>query len=162
MYTRNDDNQMRSVPVLPQVLQQPVLSNLHDKMGHLGFNKTIQQIKRRFYWPGLHTDVKKYIEGCKRCALRKSPDGKRSATLQNIKTSRPLQLICIDFLSLEKSSGVYEHLLVITDHFTRYAQAYPTRDQTATTVAKVLWQKFLVNYGIPERIHSDQGREFCA
>lgn len=48
----------------------------------------------------------------------------------------------------------------MTDHFTRYAQAYPTRDQKAPTVARVLVEKFFVNYGLPAWIHSDQGRDF--
>lgn len=51
-------------------------------------------------------------------------------------------------------------MLVITDHYTRYAQAFPTKDQKALTVAKVLFEKFFVHYGLPARIHSDQGRDF--
>ena len=51
-------------------------------------------------------------------------------------------------------------MLVLTDHFTRFAQAYPTRDQKASTVAQVLWSKFICNYGFPERLLSDQGRNF--
>ena len=68
--------------------------------------------------------------------------------------------MCLDFLGLERSKGGFEHVLVVTDHYTRYAQAYATKDETATTVARLLWKKFCKNYGIPERIHSDQGRCF--
>ena len=49
---------------------------------------------------------------------------------------------------------------MVTDHFTKYSQAYPTRDQKATTVAKVLFNNFITHYGFPVRIHSDQGRNF--
>ncbi|KAI3376048.1 hypothetical protein L3Q82_016579, partial [Scortum barcoo] len=51
-------------------------------------------------------------------------------------------------------------ILVITDRFTKYAVAVPTKDQKATTVAKTLWEQFLVHYGFPERLLSDQGRDF--
>ena len=99
---------------------------------------------------------------CKRCALRKLPDTRRQAPLHNIQTTRPLELVCIDFLSLEESKGGFEHVMVVTDHYTRYAQAYATRDETATTVARVLWERYVTTYGIPERIHSDQGKCFEA
>ena len=58
------------------------------------------------------------------------------APLTNITTSQPLELVCMDYLSLETSKGGYPNILVITDHFTKYAVAVPTRHQTAKTVAE--------------------------
>lgn len=49
---------------------------------------------------------------------------------------------------------------MVTEHFTEYAQAYPTKDQQATTVAKVLVETFFIHYGLPVRIHCDEGRNF--
>uniref|UniRef100_A0A8C5MLL7 Integrase catalytic domain-containing protein n=1 Tax=Leptobrachium leishanense TaxID=445787 RepID=A0A8C5MLL7_9ANUR len=72
----------------------------------------------------------------------------------------PMDLVCIDFLCLELDASGQGNILVVTDHFTRYAQAFSTRDQRAPTVAKVLMEKFFVHYGLPRRIHSDQGRDF--
>ena len=66
----------------------------------------------------------------------------------------------MDFLSLEMSAGGYEHILVITDHFTRYAQAISSCNQTAKTTAKLLFDNFVCHYGFPARLHSDQGRNF--
>ena len=50
--------------------------------------------------------------------------------------------------------------MVITDHFMRYAQAYVTPKQTAVVAAHALWENFLVYYGWPEKILTDQGRSF--
>ena len=50
--------------------------------------------------------------------------------------------------------------MVITDHFTRYAQAYVTPKQTAVVAAHALWENFLVHYGWPEKILTDQERSF--
>lgn len=66
----------------------------------------------------------------------------------------------MDFLSIEPDSHHTKDVLVITDHFTKYAVAIPTRAQKALTVAKTFWEQFLVHYGFPERLHSDQGRDF--
>ena len=51
------------------------------------------------------------------------------APLCNIITSQAMELVCMDFLSVETCKGGYEYILVITDHYTRYAQAYPARNQ---------------------------------
>ena len=51
-------------------------------------------------------------------------------------------------------------MLVVTDHFTRYAQAFVMTSQTAHTVAVTLYEKYLVHYGWPEILHSDQAGNF--
>ena len=66
----------------------------------------------------------------------------------------------MDYLSLERSKGGFENVLVITDHFSRYALAFPTKNQTARIIARVLFDQFIVHYGFPPRIHSDQDQNF--
>ena len=52
------------------------------------------------------------------------------------------------------------NVLVITDHFTRYALAYPSKTQTAQATARILWDNFICHFGFPEKFISDQGRNF--
>ena len=74
--------------------------------------------------------------------------------------THPLELVHLDYLCLEPGKGLDENVLVVTDHFTRYAQAYVTRIQTTQMTAKTLWDKFIVHYGLPEKILTDQGWNF--
>ena len=78
--------------------------------------------------------------------------------------TRPLELVHIDYLTVEAPANSQLdkdiNVLVITDHFTRYAQAHLTSSQKASVVVKTLWEHFFVNYGFPEKILSDQGRNF--
>lgn len=67
----------------------------------------------------------------------------------------------MDFLSLEPDRGNTKHILVLTDNFTKYAVAIPTQNQKAQTVAKCLWENFLLHYGFPEKLLSDQGPDFA-
>ena len=73
--------------------------------------------------------------------------------MQPIVVSYPLELVHLDFLTLagktDDSKSV--NVLIVTDHFTKYAQAYVTPKQTAVIVAKTLWENFLGHYGWPER-----------
>lgn len=66
----------------------------------------------------------------------------------------------MDFLSLEPDRSNTKDILVITDHFTKYVVAIPTPNQKARTVAKPLWDSFIVHYGFPECLHCDQGPDF--
>ena len=73
-----------------------------------------------------------------------------------------MELIHLDFLTLggKARDAKSTNILVITDHFTKYAQAYITPKQTAVVVACTLWENFLVHYGWPEKIITDQGKSF--
>ena len=114
--------------VLPVRFHSIVLQHLHDDVGHQGRDSTLSLVRARFYWPGLESDLLNKVKNCEKCIKRKTIPAP-SAELVNITSSQPIELVCIDFLSLERSKGGFENILVITDHFTRYAQAFPTRNQ---------------------------------
>ena len=143
--------------VLPQQYHDEVLRGLHDDVGHLGRDKTLGLVRKPFYWPKMASSVDQKIKNCWRCTSRKTPTNIR-APLGSIKTSQPLELVSLDPLSLEMSKGGYAYILVVTDHFTNYAQAYATTNQSAQTTANVFFNQFVVHYGFPRHIHNDQGR----
>uniref|UniRef100_A0A3B3WF82 Integrase catalytic domain-containing protein n=1 Tax=Poecilia mexicana TaxID=48701 RepID=A0A3B3WF82_9TELE len=74
--------------------------------------------------------------------------------------SRPNEILAIDFTLLEPARNGVENVLVMTDVFTKYTIAVPTRDQRASTVARVITQEWFYKLGVPSRLHSDQGRCF--
>ncbi|MCG7875356.1 MAG: RNase H-like domain-containing protein, partial [Candidatus Thiodiazotropha endolucinida] len=148
-----------SLLCLPRSLWDDVFQAYHADLGHQGRDRTLSLIKRRFFSPGLEQFVRNRIQTCSQCIRRKTAPAK-AAELVNITSSAPMELVCIDYLCLERSKGGYENILVITDHFTRYAQAIPTRNQTAHTTARVLFENFFLHYGFPSKLHSDMGANF--
>lgn len=160
LYRRRQDNgRVTYQLVLPEELRTIVLQSLHNDMGHLGTERTLDLVRTRFFWPKMAADVERKIKTCERCIRRKAQPEK-AAPLVNITSTRPLELVCMDFLSVEPDRSNTKDILVMTDHFTKYAIAIPTPNQKAQTVARCLWDNFMVHYGIPERLHSDQGPDF--
>ena len=81
--------------------------------------------------------------------------------MENVDATYPMELVHMDYMTIEATEGGKDvHILVITDHLTRYAQAIVTSLQTAKCTAQNLWDKFIVHYGLPEKILTDQGHNF--
>lgn len=79
--------------------------------------------------------------------------------MTTIVTTRPFELVSIDFLHLEACKQGFEYILVVIDHYTGFAQAYATKNKSAKTVVDKLFNDFTLCFGFPERIHRDIGRE---
>ena len=144
--------------IVPKAYRSGALSGCHDDVGHQGRMRTLSLLIERFFWPGMQSEAIQYVLKCTRCLRRKTPS--HVAPLQPIHVTQPLELVHMDYLSLEPSKGNIENVLVITDHFTRYALAYPSKTQTAQATARILWDNFICHYGFPEKFISDQGRNF--
>ena len=146
--------------VLPKNFVCKVILACYDDNGHLGMERTLGMLQERFFWPKMAKDVRTHICTCDRCIKFKQPQEK--SEMQPILVSYPLELVHLDFLMLggkmDDSRSI--NALIVTDDFTKYAQAYVTPKQTAAIVAKTLRENFLVHYGWAEKILTDQGKSF--
>ena len=150
--------------VLPKRYRKDVLKLAHDlpAAGHLGRDKTIQRIIRRFYWPTMFRDIATYIRNCPACQLT-SKTGRAKAPMQPLPImGEPFQRIAMDIVGpLPKTRRGNEYILVVTDYATRYPEAIPLRKFTTSTVAEELIGLF-ARHGIPREILTNQGTNFTA
>ena len=150
------DNQI----VLPPSMRHIVYEQLHVQLGHLGSERVLDLARQRVYWPRMQEDIDEFIHKKCPCLMQKRPRIMNKAPLQSIVTTAPLELVTVDFIQLEEGRGGKKYILVIVDHFTRYAQAYATTNKSALTAAKLMYSDFILRFGIPARFLSDQGGEF--
>ena len=146
--------------VLPHRYHRLAMKHLHDELGHLGADRVIELACERFYWPHMARDIDLFVTKVCHCIRSKKPVVNPRAPAQSIVTSEPFQLVSIDFVHLEKCAGGYEYILVVIDHFTRFAQTYATTNKSAKTAAEKHFNDHIQRFGLPGKIHHDQGTEF--
>lgn len=68
----------------------------------------------------------------------------------HVPASKPNKILAIDSSLLEPARDGREHVLVLTNVFSKFTQVFPTRDQQASTVADVLVKEWFYKFGIPQ------------
>ena len=128
--------------VVPSIKQRVTLDGCHQFIGHQGRDRTLSLLKERFWWPGMVKECTLSLKNCQRCLVFEAKV--QTPKLAPILTTEPMDLIHIDFVKMEIPADLRKrpktkNVLVVVDHFTRFVQAYITKDQMARTVAKILY-----------------------
>ena len=150
--------------VMPQLYQHEILYRAHDESGHQGVGKVLARIQERHTWPGIKRDVVNHIKHCLTCQQTKHPAGNPCYPLQSINSSNFNDLVQFDHLKLCKTTSGNNGLLVIIDHFTKFAEAIPCAhdEYDAQTTAKIILNKWFARHGTPARMQSDNATNFTA
>lgn len=148
--------------VAPVELRQEIFRQLHCVRhgGHFGVRRTLSAMRNRFYWPNLKEDVRRWCAECEACASAKhSP--RCNAKLQQEPVGYRLERVAIDLMGeLPTTDSGKKYVLVVSDYFTKWTQAFSLSDCTALTVADVLVNEFFSLFGLPAWLHSDMGSNF--
>ena len=149
--------------VLPKVSRQEIFEQLHSSPfgGHAGFDRTFAKCKDRFYWPGYRRDVNIWCQRCDLCARRKGPFRKGRSPLAPRAVGMPLARCGIDIAGpFPLTEAGNKYIMVVTDHFTKFTEAYAIPSQDAKVVAKKLVEEFICRYGVMSELHADQAKNF--
>ena len=148
--------------ILPRDEVSDVLRLGHDASGHQGSERTYQLLRRRCYWPQMAHEIQEYCARCHRCQTAKKPGASIRQPPGHLLATAPLEMVAMDFTKLEYASDGREDVLILTDVFTKWTVAITTRDQSAMSVVRALITSWIPHYGVPQRLHSDQGKCFEA
>jgi transposase InsO family protein len=151
----------RNLLLVPDSLRAEVLFYCHSctMSGHLGIKATLERLQSAYYWPTMGNDTRRFVLACEACGQAKPQNRQTTAPLTPMTASRPLEFVSMDIVTLPFTPRGNIACLVITDLFTKWAEAFPLRAHTADDVVGPLLD-FISRYGIPDTLLTDQGAEF--
>ncbi len=149
--------------VVPDSLKNEMLvwSHDHPTAAHLGFAKTLERIKTKYYWNNYRREIEEYLKNCDVCARRKPSES--FGTLSGIAVGEPFEMVAVDVVGpLPVSQNGNKYILVFSDYLTRYPEAFPLKDYTTESIAKILVNEVVLRYGFPAKLLSDRGTSFLS
>ena len=120
--------------------------------GHLGRQKNRQHFAMILLVSTIRDDLNCCIQKCDNCTANKPPVKNANAPIGDMRVGAQMDCWATDIL------GPFQYILVVTDTFSKWTEAYAIPDQTATTCAHYILNEMISRFGCPLDIHSDQGR----
>lgn len=160
----NTSAQRRRIFV-PRALVERVIYDHHDKdiAGHPGAEETRRAVEQLFYWPHLGRDVDAYVRSCLLCAqYKRRPRHPRAPQVPRC-PQRAWEAVAVDLMGpYNRSRTGNRFILVATDLFTRWVEAFAMDSATTNAVARKLEDEVFSRYGYPRTLISDNGTQFVS
>lgn len=151
---------------LPKPLAQTVLESAHNPSlaSHPGIRKTLEKLKRTYFWPRMAPQVVDFVGRCIVCKETKAPNVTlRPPMGRQVTVERPWQRLYIDLLGpYPRSKAGNSSLLIVLDQFSKFVLLKPLRKAGALEIVRFVEQEVFHMFGVPETIWSDNGVQFVS
>lgn len=127
----------------------------------MGKNKTLMRLKQSLYWYNMNQDSDEYVRSCGVCNINKRPNVKPRASLQSFHAGHPMERVHLDSLGPFNTCALgNNYVLVMVDQFSKWVDLAALPDQSAMKVAWQFVLHFIVTFGFPLEIFTEQGKNF--
>ena len=131
----------------------------------MGYKKTLEQVRRSFWWPGMADDVSRYVSACDSCQRMKGQPGKSQGLLKPLRIpSASWESVGMDFIvHLPKTRNGHTAIVVWVDRLTKMVHFEPTYTSvTAEEVARLFLNTVFKLHGMPLEVVSDRDSRFTS
>lgn len=141
-----------------------ILNNFHNNPifgGHTGQKKLFAKLRANYYWKNMSRDVAKFVRNCPKCTVNKV----KSKTIEKMKITptpqRAFDIVILDTIGpLPKSIHGNQYAVTLMCDLTKYLVTAPIQNKDSKTVAKAIFENFILNYGPMKNIRTDLGTEY--
>lgn len=151
--------------IIDQDTRRVILNDYHmlPSSGHAGIRRMINNIRKRYFWPGLEKDVTEFVNRCDKCLRQKHFKYIKEPMVITDTGCSAFDRVYLDIVGpLVKDIDSNLYILTLQCDLTKYVEAYPLRNKDTISVAAAFVNNFILRYGIPSKIISDRGTEFVS
>lgn len=146
-----DNGERAEVP--KEEIRREMIMMFHDDLGHRSVGSVHYAMKKKYYWPGMKSDIYDTILSCERCQIY---NRKKSGGCDFVSTSRYLEKVALDLIDF-RDLGMY--VLVGIDYHTRLVWGITMKEKKGSNVTWFI-ESLCRNGNRPEEIITDNGKEF--
>lgn len=153
-------------PYVPQPLRKQIFETFHS-LAHTGMHSTVKFIKARYFWPHLDKTIRSWARECLQCQKSKIIRHTKSPIEPFSIPGSRFEVVHIDIVGPlppasppSASSTSYRYLLTCIDRVTRWMEAIPMTDVTATSCAYAFISGWISRFGVPLYVVTDRGAQF--
>lgn len=148
-------------PIVPEKWKRKVFLAVHE-LSHPSIRTTCKLVKQKFMWHGMSRQVSQWAKECLSCQRCKVTQHTRTPVDRIVMPQRRFDHINIDIVGPLPPSRGYTYLLTIVDRFSRWSEAIPLCDISATSCARALIHHWMARFGLPTDMTSDRGTQFTS
>ncbi|KAH9452356.1 hypothetical protein Pst134EB_033517 [Puccinia striiformis f. sp. tritici] len=145
-------------------IRHKLMEEAHLRLGHLGYLKTITELRRDFFWPHMAKDVASFVQCCATCQRTKAPTTAPTGKMLTPSFPRtPLSDLAIDFVGPLRSAAHYDMILTCTCRLSGFTRIIPVlQSDTAEKTASRLFNGWMATFGAPTSILSDRDKNWTS
>jgi transposase InsO family protein len=149
---------------IPPSLRLRILDSVHLQIPllHPGQKKMMTLLKRMYCWPGMHDDVRDYLESCLFCQRTRPRFINSDYQYKPHPMTGPFQHIYVDIWGPILWKDENFSLLTMIDNFTKWSEICVLRDTTAETIAQALFTQWISRFGAPRTLTTDNASVFLS
>lgn len=131
-------------------------------LGHFGLDKTLELVRRFYFWPRMQSNVRKFVLECVVCQRNKGTSSNVGIYTPLPIPNKPWDSVSMDFvLGIPRTKSGYDSVYVVVDWFSKMEHFLPCKvTHDASNITVLFFKEIVRLHGLPLSIVLDRDPKF--